>query len=142
MTVRQKAFCEYYLETGNSSEAARRAGYSAKVANRIGAENLTKPDIRAYIDERLAKADSKRIATADEVLAYLTSVMRGETKDEVVSIYDGITSRARKDVDARDKTKAAELLGKRYRLFVDRVEQQVDTEITIKLEGDAKDWAE
>ncbi|WP_025194170.1 terminase small subunit, partial [Enterococcus faecalis] len=55
MTEKQKRFCDFYIETGNAKEAAIRAGYSEKTAKQIGQENLTKPDFRAYIDERLAE---------------------------------------------------------------------------------------
>ena len=76
MTEKQKRFCDFYIETGNAKEAAIRAGYSEKTAKQIGQENLTKPDLRAYIDERLAELKNERTADAQEVLEYLTAVMR------------------------------------------------------------------
>ena len=82
LTPKQKAFADYYLETGNATEAARRAGYSEDTARQIGAENLTKPAIVAYIEERTDKIKSDRIATIDEVLSFYTKVMRGEEKDQ------------------------------------------------------------
>lgn len=81
LTVRQKAFADHYLECGNASEAARRAGYSEKNAKGMGAENLAKPHISQYIAERLAEIESKRIATVEEVMVFYTSVLRGEVKD-------------------------------------------------------------
>ena len=82
LTERQKAFCEYYIESLNATEAAIKAGYSKKTARAIGAENLTKPYIQEYIHEVVEKLRSGRIADADEVLSYLTQVMRGELKDQ------------------------------------------------------------
>ena len=82
LTPKQQAFADYYLETGNATEAARRAGYSEDTARQIGAENLTKPAIVAYIEERTDKITSDRIATIDEVLSFYTKVMRGEEKDQ------------------------------------------------------------
>ena len=126
LTEKQKRFCDYYIETGNATEAAIRAGYSQKTARFIGAENLTKPNIKKYIDDRLREIEDKRIAKAEEVLKYLTSVMRGEETEEVV-VVEGTgegASEARiieKQVSARDRIKAAELLGKRYSLFTDRI---------------------
>ena len=79
---RQKAFADFYLECGNATEAARKAGYSEKTCRSIGAENLTKPDISAYIAERMQPIEKDRIASADEVLAFFSSVMRGEVKDQ------------------------------------------------------------
>ena len=111
LTLKQKAFADYYIETGNATEAAVRAGYSKKTAKAIGSEYLTKPAINEYIQERLKAIEDSRIADGDEVLRYLTSVMRGEEKDAF-----GL------DAGISDRTRAAELLGKRYRLFTERVE--------------------
>ncbi|MDR0979496.1 MAG: terminase small subunit [Lachnospiraceae bacterium] len=109
LTERQKRFIDYYIETGNSSEACRRAGYKGNNLNRIGSENLIKLD--SIIKKRLEAKQSERIASQDEVLMYLTSVMRGQEKDTF-------------DLDAslQDRTKAAELLGKRWGTFIDKKE--------------------
>lgn len=82
LTPKQKAFADYYIETGNASEAARKAGYKEKSAGEAGAENLKKPHISAYIAERLRPTEEKRIATADEVMTFWSAVMRGEVKDQ------------------------------------------------------------
>lgn len=81
MKDRQKAFADYYIECGNGAEAARRAGYSEKTADRIANENLRKPEIAAYIAERVRPTEEKRIATGDEVMMFFTKVMNGEIKD-------------------------------------------------------------
>ena len=124
LTPKQKAFADYYIETGNATEAARRAGY--KKPNVQGSQNLEKLSIKSYIEERVKALDEKRIAKGEEVLQYLTKVMRGEEKDQF-----GL------DPSLQDRTKAAELLGKRYRLFVDKVEQKVDATVnsTAKLDS-------
>ena len=80
LTPKQKAFADYYIECGNSTEAARKAGYSEKTSRSIGAENLTKPDISAYIAARMQAQNEARVASADEVLAFFSSVLRGEVK--------------------------------------------------------------
>ena len=82
LTPRQKAFAEYYIECGNCTEAARKAGYSEKTCYAIGAENLKKPQISAYIAERMQAQNEARVASADEVLQFFSSVMRGEVKDQ------------------------------------------------------------
>ncbi len=132
MSEKQKAFCDHYIVTLNQTEAARLAGYSDKTARSMGSENLTKPDIKEYIDLRLAELEEKRVASAEEVLQYLTKVMRGKEKDQ----FD-------MDASLQDRTKAAELLGKRYRLFIDRKEIEANIEpVTIindiprKIDGD------
>lgn len=128
LTPKQKAFCEYYLETGNQTEAAIKAGYSKKTARVIGQENLLKPAIKEYLEKRLAEIDAKRIANSNEVLEYLTRVMRGEEKDQF-----GL------DVSIQDRTKAAELLGKRYRLFTDKVQVEGVVPVMIVGEGEIED---
>lgn len=128
LTPKQKAFADYYIETGNATEAARRAGY--KKPNVQGSQNLDKLSVKSYIEERIKALDEKRIAKGEEVLQYLTKVMRGEEKDQF-----GL------DASLQDRTKAAELLGKRYRLFVDKVEQKVDATVnsTKKLDSILKE---
>lgn len=81
LTPKQKAFADNYIECGNATEAARKAGYSEKTARQIGAENLTKPSISQYIAERTTPTEKKRIATGDEVMEFFTVVMRGEIRD-------------------------------------------------------------
>lgn len=122
LTPKQRAFADYYIETGNATEAARRVGY--KKPNVQGSQNLEKLSIKSYIEERVKASDEKRIAKGEEVLEYLTKVMRGEEKDQF-----GL------DASLQDRTKAAELLGKRYRLFVDKVEQKVNVNSTTKLDS-------
>lgn len=120
LTPKQKAFADYYIELGNATEAAIRAGYNKKTARQIGSMNLTKVDIKQYIEERLAKIEDARIAKGEEVLQYLTKVMRGEEKDQF-----GL------DPSLQDRTKAAELLGKRYRLFTEKVEVEGVQQVQI-----------
>ena len=81
LTPKQKAFADAYIECGNASEAARRAGYSEKTAYCIGSENLSKPEISAYIKSRLDDLEAQHIANADEVMRFYSAVMRGEVKD-------------------------------------------------------------
>ena len=86
LTPKQKAFADYYIETGNATESAIKAGYSKKTARVIGQENLTKPAIKNYIDEKMEQLADKRIAKAEEVLEYLTRVIRDEETEEVVVV--------------------------------------------------------
>lgn len=133
MTEKQKRFCDFYIETGNAKEAAIRAGYSEKTAKQIGQENLTKPDLRAYIDERLAELKNERTADAQEVLEYLTAVMRGEYKEAtLIGVGEGAQAVVDIHVGAKDRLKAAELLGKRHALFTDKVDLQTG-DIVIKV---------
>ena len=139
LTARQRRFCDEYLIDLNATQAAIRSGYSKKNARIIASENLTKPNIAEYIDKRLAEKDKELIADQDEVLKYLTSVLRGKSQStEIVveGIGDGC-SEARtvtKEPSEKERLKAAELLGKRYGLYTDRVEADVDMELNIKVD--------
>lgn len=122
MTPRQQKFCDEYLISGNATEAAIKAGYSRKTAKQTGSENLSKPDLQAYIDEQLAKIHSAKIADAEEVMKYLTSVMRGEHTEQVLKLVgEGVQTVTDIDVSAKERLKAAELIGKRYGLFTEKV---------------------
>ena len=121
LTEKQKRFIDYYIETANATESAKRAGYSSKTAKNIGAENLTK--LNYFIQERLQQLENNRIASQEEVLQYLTKVMRGEEKDQF-----GL------DASLQDRTKCAELLGKRYGTFKEKVE--VDGNIPVVITDD------
>lgn len=115
LTPKQKAFADYYIECGNATEAARKAGYSKSTARQTGAENLSKPYISAYIEERMAQQDANLVASADEVVRFYTSVMRGEVKDSF-----GL------DASLADRIRAADSLMKRYAVGADRQRGTMD----------------
>ncbi|MFB6364259.1 terminase small subunit [Paenibacillus elgii] len=140
LTEKQKRFADYFIETGNASEAAKRAGYRGKNLNRIASENLTKPDIRKYIDVRIAEKDDARIAKQDEILEFLTSVLRGQVKEQFpLGMGMGEQSLEKKELDGKDRIKAAELLGKRYAMWTDR--QQLDGAVGVQLIDDiGSEW--
>lgn len=126
MNERQKKFCDEYLVDMNGTQAAIRAGYSERTARSIATENLAKPYIKEYIDKRLKEMENERIATASEVMMYLTSVVRGQSESEIVvveGIGEGMSSarRMKKAPDEKEKLKAAELLGKRFGMFKENV---------------------
>ena len=82
LTVKQKKFCEYYIQTGNATESARKAGYSIRSAQAIGVENMSKPMIKQYINERMKPMEDKLIADSNEVMEFFTASMRGNVKDQ------------------------------------------------------------
>lgn len=143
LTEKQNRFIDYYIETGNASEAARRAGYSLKTAFRIGQENLQKPAIRAAIQEKLNKMADKRVAKAEEVLEFMTAVMRGDMREEAVVVEgagDGFSSARiiEKQVSAKERVRAAEGLAKRYGLLTEKVQVNVKP-VVIGGEDDLED---
>lgn len=141
MTEKQKLFADEYLIDLNATRAYLAAYPSVKnkeVARTNGCRLLTNANVRAYIDERLDEIHSEKTADAQEVIEYLTSVLRGESmSDEIVveGTGDGCSEAriVRKAPNENNKLKAAELLGKRYGLFTDK--QQVTVQVPI-FEGD------
>lgn len=138
MTDKQRKFCDEYLIDCNATRAYKVAYPKIKSDNAArvnGCKLLTKANIKEYIDEQLEKISSDKIADATEIMEYLTSVMRGEHSEEVVVVEgygEGCSSAKKvdKDVGAKDRLKAAELLGKRYGIFTDKVKMDIEP-ITI-----------
>ena len=134
LTLKQKRFADEYIISGNATESAIKAGYSKKHANTNASKLLQNTTIKKYIDERLKILDSEKIADQKEVLQYLSAVMRGEHKEKtLISIGELGQEIVDIDVGAKDRLKAAELLGRRYKLFTDKVEMDVSSDITIKV---------
>ena len=119
LTKKERIFADEYVKTTNGTQSAITAGYSEKTARSKGSQLLTKINVRQYIDAVMNERSKDTIATADEVLEYLTRVVRGE--EDAFGL----------DVSVADKTKAAELLGKRYMLFADKVKLDAEIEIDI-----------
>lgn len=151
LTEKQKRFCDEYLIDLNATQAAIRAGYSKRSARQIAERNMTKDDIQKYIKERMDEKEDELIADQDEVLRYLTATMRREKKECIVvtikekkSVYvpDKKKQTVEKEVPKiieipaklSDANKAAELLGKRYALFTDKVETDVDMDLNITID--------
>ena len=101
LSPKQKAYCDFYIECGNGVEAARKAGYKNPKVSSM--DNMQKPTCKAYIAARMQPTEEKRIASADEVLQFLTDVMQGKVKDQF-----GL------DASLQDRTNAAKELMKRY----------------------------
>lgn len=104
-------FAEEWIKTTNATQSAIKAGYSARTAYSAGNRLLKKVDVKQYIDERLAEMQESSIADTNEVMQFLSSTMRGDIPDQF-----GL------DPALNDRIKAAELLGKRYKLFTDKQE--------------------
>lgn len=147
MTEKQKRFADEYLIDLNGTRAYKVAYPSVKkdqVAATAAGRLLRNVEVKTYIDEQLEKIHNEKTADAQEVLEYLTAVMRNEQTEEVVVVEgtgDGC-SEARtmeKDTSIKDRVKAAELLGKRYSLFTDKMELDADMALDITIdygEGD------
>ena len=132
LTLKQQRFADEYIISGNIEQSALKAGYSKNYARSQSHKLLANIGIKSYIDTRLEELKSERVADQQEVMEYLTAVMRGE-KTEPLLVLDG--EGTQRVVDAvpsvQSRTKAAELLGKRYRLFTDKVEAEVNASVTF-----------
>ena len=135
LNIKQKAFADYFIETGNAYQSAIKAGYSENYAKGNVIKLLENESVKAYIDERMKQIESDRIAKAEEVLAFLSSSLRGEVLEEVVTTetVDGMIKPLilKKQLSAKDRIKAAELLGKRYALFTEKVDLEGNIGVTI-----------
>ena len=123
MNERQRRFVDEYLIDCNATQAAIRAGYSKKTAYSHGQHLLKLNEIKAQIDEQLERLQSERVASAREVLEFLTSVMRGQqTEQTLMFVGEGVQRMTRIEVSAKDRIKAAELLGKRYGIWKENID--------------------
>ncbi len=145
MTDKEELFAVEYLVDCNAMQAAIRAGYkksTAKYAYEWLVETLPnstakrhlpfKPELKAFIEEKLNEIKSVRLADAKEVLEYLTSVMRGEVMEETLRfVGDGVQEIDEIDASTKERTKAAELLGKYYSLWTDKVKLDGNQQVII-----------
>lgn len=134
LAQKQQAFCDYYIETGNATESYRRAGYTANgnSAEVNASRLLSNAKVREYIDERMKQKENARIISQDRVLEFLSQVVEGEIEEEVVTFSaDGMVQRTTKKPSVRDRSKAAELLGKRYLLWTDKQVVDISQKVTI-----------
>ena len=133
LTEKQKLFCLEYIVDLNATQAAIRAGYSEKTASVIANETLRKPYIQEHIAKLVKNKRKSTIASADEVLEYLTRVVRNEETEEIRA-KDGDELIDCKTAKLSDRTKAAELLAKRYALLTEKIDSKVDGEFKISVE--------
>ncbi|MCD7130564.1 terminase small subunit [Limosilactobacillus agrestis] len=135
LTQKQQRFVDEYIISGNATQAAIKAGYSKKTAKQMGTENLAKPIVKTAIEKRNAEIQSEKTADMTEVMEYLSSVMRGEQTESVATakgVYDDVP------VSAKDRIKAAELIGKRHGAWTDKKEISGNLDIEIGV-GDYDD---
>lgn len=131
LTAKQRLFADEYIKIGNATQAAIKAGYAEKSARFVGAENLTKPNIKAYVDAKMAEIESHKIADAKEVLEYYTRVLRAEEIEEVPDTVKGGLIERKPTI--KERISAAKELMKRYPLSDPVVQAQLR-----KIEADTR----
>lgn len=115
LTIKQKKFADEYIKTGNATQSAINAGYSKKTAGQVGAENLKKPYIKTYIDNRLKEIDSEKIVSQKEIMELLSSIARGEsTEQTLIGVGEGRQEVIETRTTDKDRIKAMDMLMKRF----------------------------
>lgn len=139
LTAKQQRFCDEYLIDLNAKQAAIRAGYAEKRASEQAYQLLHKTTVKKYIEERMEEKEKTLIADQDEVLRYLTAVLRGESQSTEIVVEGKGEGRSeartmQKEPSEKDRLKAAELLGKRYGIYTESVD--VNGSIPVVIAGD------
>lgn len=122
-------FADEYIISLNATQSYLKAYPEATygTANVEGCKLLVKPCIKAYIEEQMAKKQDERIMKQDEILRLLTSIARGEqTEQTLKGEGNGFQILVDKDISAKDRLKALELLGKRYGTFAEKIDVSVE----------------
>lgn len=134
---KQKEFADHYLKNGNAEESARLAGYSVRTARGHAHKMLQNVAIASYLDKRIAQKDDKLIAKQDEILELLTSIARGQTNGTaLVGIGGGAQSVEQIPPTLSERTKAAELLGKRYAMWTEKKDINLSGQVGVNLIDD------
>lgn len=114
LTEKQKKFCDEYIKLGNATQAAINAGYAQKAAYKTGSENLSKPQLKSYIDSRLSEMASERIMGAKEAVELLSSIARAEITERVVVSTPMGVEEVDKPPDLKTRMQAIREILKRY----------------------------
>lgn len=145
LTIKQQAFADYYIETGNATQSAIRAKYSEKTAGQMGAENLRKPQIQEYIKQRTEQIKNDRLVSLEDAMALLSDIANRKEVKSHSKIIDNLKGEVKKDVtyvhqpDIDQQTKALEHLVKIQGGF-DQHPPQDDVNINITDWGDDNEW--
>ena len=126
LSPKEEAFCIKYVELGNSTQAVYEAGYKCKddnTASTIGYRLLRRDKVVNRIKQLTASKHKDSIATGQEVMEYLTRVMRGEEKDQF-----GL------DAPLSERTKAGLEIAKRTVDIDNRAKGNADSVVQIKLD--------
>lgn len=132
LTIKQQRFADEYIISGNATQSAVKAGYSERYANTNASKLLQNTTIKSYIDDRLKELEDNAIVKQDEILKYLSSIMRGEQTEQIlINVGDYEQVIVEIGVSAKDRIKAAELLGKRYGIWTEKVDLSGGLTVTI-----------
>ena len=138
LSLKHQAFADYYIELGNAEQAAIKAGYSKTYSRGNAHKLVAKESIKLYIAERMEELKSERVADQQEVMEFLTSVLRGEARGTAL-VGEGMGAQAVEQVmpSVAEKVRAAEQIGKRYAMWTDK--QQVEGLLPVTIVNDLDD---
>lgn len=126
LNARQKRFCDEYLISLNATDAAKKAGYKGNYVGQNADKLLKNTKIQSYLEKRLAEKESALIADQDDILKLLTRIVMGEEQGTaLVGVGQGAQEVEQVPPTNTEKIRAAEILGKYYKLFTDRQEIQL-----------------
>jgi phage terminase small subunit len=135
LSTLQQKFADLFIELGNATDAYKKAGYKVKsdaVAKANASRLLTNANVKIYVENRMKELEKDSIAKQDEVLQFLTAVLRNEVREQIpLGIGEGHQALEEKDMSAKDRIKAAELLGKRYALFTENHNVDVTAQVVF-----------
>lgn len=135
LTIKQKQVADDYIITGNKTQSYLK--FYKKIKNRetaaaAASRLFNTQEMKDYIEERMKALDEELIADQREVLRYLTSVVRGqETQQTLIGVGKGAQKITNIELTASDKIKAAELIGKRFGMWTDKVELESNDKVVI-----------
>ncbi len=138
LTIKQQKFADEYIITGNAYRSAIEAGYSENYAKGNVVKLLENERVKAYIEERLDEIKSEKVADQQEVMEFLTAIMRGEVKEPVPILDgDGTQRVVALTPNAQSRKAAAELIGKRYAMWTEN--QKVEHTGAVQIVDDIPD---
>lgn len=138
LTIKQKKFADEYIISGNAYQSAINAGYSDNYAKARSSQMLENVGIKSYIEERMKELKKETIAEQNEVLEFLSRVLRDqETEEILVNVGNFEQEFQEAKVSIKDRIKAAELIGKRYSLWTDKLEIEAET---VVIKDDIDEW--
>lgn len=134
LTPKQAQFVSEYVKDWNIQTTAKRMGIKPAAAYQY----LNREPVKNRLEQLKVEINRNAIATAEEVAEYLTRVLRGEETEPVLrGCGPGMQTEIQQQVKQKDRLKAAELLGKHYSMFTDKVEMSGNLPVVIvdDLEG-------
>lgn len=138
LTIKQQAFADFYIELGNAYQAAKKAGYSENYAKGNVVKLLENVSVKSYIEKRMEELKTERVADQQEILEFLTAVIRGEVA-EPVPVLDGNGKQKVVNLQPSVQTRraAAVDLGKRYAMWTEK--QQIEVDGAVQFIDDISD---